>query len=240
MDETLKDKGATVSAMFDNIAPSYDFLNHLMSFNIDKLWRKRVVRIISQHHDSPNILDVATGTADLAIAAMKANPSHITGIDISMMMLDIGREKIERRGLSSTIDLVEGKAEEIPFANDSFDVATTAFGVRNFADPLKGLESMYRVVKSNGLIVVLEFSKPSTFPFKQLYNFYFTHLLPFIGGIVSHDKEAYHYLPNSVMAFPDGERFLEMLERAGFVETSQKKLTGGIATIYTGLKRSKQ
>ena len=227
-------KKATVESMFDSIAWRYDFLNHFLSFNIDRLWRQKAIKIISRSFKSPSILDVATGTGDLAIAAMKLNPSRITGIDISKKMLEIGREKILRKGLEGKIDLINGDSENIPFDNNLFDVAMVAFGVRNFSDPLKGLSEMRRVVKTGGMIMVLEFSKPKRFPFKNLYNFYFKNILPFFGKLFSKDKTAYSYLPDSVMKFPDNEDFLRLLAEAGFSDQKQVKLTGGVASIYTG------
>src|SRR5665647_1154679 len=178
--ENLKDnKRAAVESMFDAIAWRYDFLNHFLSFGIDRLWRRRAIRIISKYYENPHILDVATGTGDLAIAAMKLNPSKITGIDISRKMLEIGKEKIKKRGFSGTIDLIQGDSEKIPFINNTFDVAMVAFGVRNFSDPVKGLSEMNRVIRIGGMIMVLEFSKPTGFPIKPLYNFYFRNILPF-------------------------------------------------------------
>ncbi len=234
------DKKAVVESMFDSIAWRYDFLNHFLSFSIDRLWRKRAVRIISETHRNPVILDVATGTGDLAIAALKLNPSKITGIDISKNMLEIGREKIQKKGLSSKIDLIQADSENIPFDENVFDVAMVAFGVRNFANPLKGLSEMRRVLKTGGMIMVLEFSKPSGFPFRPVYNFYFKNILPFFGKLFSKDKAAYEYLPDSVMKFPDNEAFLNLLSQAGFSETKQIKLTGGVASIYTGFKKTGQ
>jgi demethylmenaquinone methyltransferase / 2-methoxy-6-polyprenyl-1,4-benzoquinol methylase len=229
-----------VESMFDSIAWRYDFLNHFLSFGIDRLWRKRAIGIISRHYNNPEILDVATGTADLAIAAMKLNPVKITGIDISQKMLEIGIRKIQRKGFSGKIELIQGDSENIPFDNDLFDVAMVAFGVRNFSDPLKGLGEMKRVIRNDGMILILEFSKPSRFPFRTVYNFYFRHILPGVGKLFSKDKAAYSYLPDSVYKFPDNEQFLELLGHAGFSETRQLKLTGGVATIYTGLKKSIQ
>jgi demethylmenaquinone methyltransferase / 2-methoxy-6-polyprenyl-1,4-benzoquinol methylase len=236
----MEDKKARVESMFDSIAWRYDFLNHFLSFSIDRLWRKRAIRIISESHKNPSILDVATGTGDLAIAALRLNPSKITGIDISKNMLDIGREKIRKKGLISKIELMQADSESIPFSDNVFDVAMVAFGVRNFADPLKGLSEMMRVLRDDGIIMVLEFSKPARFPFKTVYNFYFRRILPFFGKLLSKDKAAYDYLPDSVMKFPDNEAFLNLLSLAGFSETKQVKLTGGVASIYTGIKRSKQ
>jgi demethylmenaquinone methyltransferase/2-methoxy-6-polyprenyl-1,4-benzoquinol methylase len=233
-------KKAAVESMFDSIAWRYDFLNHFLSFGIDRLWRKRAVRIISNHFNNPEILDVATGTGDLAIAAAKLNPSRIAGIDISSKMLAIGREKIIKRGLEGKIELFAGDSENIPFNDSVFDIAMVAFGVRNFADPLKGLIEMKRVLRVTGMIMVLEFSKPSVFPFRPLYNFYFTKILPLFGRVLSKNAEAYNYLPDSVMKFPDNEEFMKLLTLAGFSDTRQIKLTGGVASIYTGVKLTTQ
>jgi demethylmenaquinone methyltransferase/2-methoxy-6-polyprenyl-1,4-benzoquinol methylase len=198
------------------------------------------VRIISKSFKSPYILDVATGTADLAIAAMKTNPIKIDGIDISEGMLEIGRKKILKRGYSGIITLQRADSENIPFGENIFDVAMVAFGVRNFADPLKGLTEMRRILKVNGMIVVLEFSKPTAFPFRHIYNFYFRRILPLFGRLFSNDKSAYTYLPDSVSKFPDHENFLAMLQTAGFSHCSQVKLSGGIASIYTAIKKTVQ
>lgn len=231
-----EDKKASVESMFDSIAWRYDFLNHFLSFNFDRQWRRKAIKVISKSCKSPDIIDVATGTGDLALAAMKLNPSKISGIDISHKMLGIGKEKVMRKGFSEKINLIPGDSENIPFNDNIFDVAMVAFGVRNFSDPLKGLSEMKRVVRKGGMIMVLEFSKPSGFPFKTLYNFYFRNILPLFGRLFSKDKNAYSYLPDSVMKFPDNEEFLTLLEQAGFSDTHQVKLTGGVASIYTGIK----
>jgi demethylmenaquinone methyltransferase/2-methoxy-6-polyprenyl-1,4-benzoquinol methylase len=231
-----EDKKAVVESMFDSIAWRYDFLNHFLSFGIDRLWRRRAIKIISRSFKNPVILDVATGTGDLAIAAMKLNPGKVEGIDISYKMLEIGKEKIEKRGFNGKINLIAGDSENIPFEDKIFDVAMVAFGVRNFSEPLRGLKEMNRVIREKGMILVLEFSKPSGFPFKSLYNFYFKNILPFFGKLFSKDKDAYNYLPDSVMNFPDNEEFLNLLAIAGFSDTKQIKLTGGVASIYTGFK----
>jgi demethylmenaquinone methyltransferase/2-methoxy-6-polyprenyl-1,4-benzoquinol methylase len=233
---TRNDKKEAVESMFDSIAWRYDFLNHFLSFNFDRIWRRRAIKIISKSFNSPLILDVATGTGDLAIAAMKLNPSAISGIDISQKMLEIGRLKIEKLGLSGKIELINADSEYIPFGDKVFDVAMVAFGVRNFSDPSKGLSEMKRVIKEGGMIMVLEFSKPSGFPFKPLYNFYFRNILPLFGRLFSKDKAAYRYLPDSVMTFPDNEEFLSLLRNAGFSSARQEKLTGGVASIYTGFR----
>jgi len=235
-----EDKKDAVESMFDSIAWKYDFLNHFLSFGIDRLWRRRAIRIISKFCKNPHILDVATGTGDLAIAAMKLNPFKIDGIDISQKMLEIGKEKIDRKGFSGKIKLITGDSENIPFTDSVFDVVMVAFGVRNFSDPLKGLSEMKRVIRDGGMIMVLEFSKPSGFPFRPVYNFYFRNILPFFGKLFSKDKAAYSYLPDSVMKFPDNDEFLKLLVLAGFYETRQIKLTGGVASIYTGIRLSTQ
>ena len=231
-----EDKKAAVESMFDAIAWRYDFLNHFLSFGIDRLWRRRAIRIISKSFKDPHILDVATGTGDLAIAAMKLNPSKIEGIDISQKMLEIGKVKIDKKGFSGKIALIQCDSENMPFEDNIFDVAMVAFGVRNFSDPLKGLSEMRRVIRDKGMIMVLEFSKPAGLPFRPVYNFYFRNILPFFGKLVSKDKTAYSYLPDSVMKFPDNAEFLQLLELAGFTFIRQVKLTGGIASIYTGIK----
>jgi demethylmenaquinone methyltransferase/2-methoxy-6-polyprenyl-1,4-benzoquinol methylase len=222
--------------MFDSIAWRYDFLNHFLSFNTDRSWRRKAVRIIGQYKKNPSMLDVATGTGDLAITAMSLDPVKITGIDISGEMLSIGRKKIEKKRLSGKIELSTGDSEEIPFHDNTFDVAMAAFGVRNFTDPLKGLSEMHRVLKSEGMIMVLEFSRPRGRVFSSIYKFYFLQVLPFFGKLFSRDTSAYSYLPESVMKFPDNEAFLCLLGQAGFVRTGQKRLSGGIASIYTGFK----
>jgi demethylmenaquinone methyltransferase/2-methoxy-6-polyprenyl-1,4-benzoquinol methylase len=231
-----EDKKAAVESMFDSIAWRYDFLNHFLSFGIDNLWRRRVIRIISKSYKNPYILDVATGTADLAIAAIKLNPTKITGIDISGNMISIGKEKIKKKGLSGIIELIEGDSEKILFSDNTFDVAMVAFGVRNFSDPLKGLSEMNRVIRNGGMIIVLEFSKPTSLLFGPVYNFYFRNILPNMGKIFSKNKGAYSYLHDSVMKFPDNEKFIQLLKEAGFINNQQLKLTGGVASIYTGTK----
>lgn len=231
-----EDKKAVVGAMFDSIAWRYDFLNHFLSLGIDRSWRKKAIKIISGSATNPRILDVATGTGDLAIAALKLNPIKITGIDISQNMLEIGREKISKKEFSEKIELISGDSENIAFPDNSFDVSMVAFGVRNFSDPLKGLTEMRRVLLPGGMIMVLEFSKPATFPFRQIYNFYFINILPLFGRLFSKNKEAYRYLPDTVMKFPDNEDFIKLMSLAGFTGINQKKLTFGVASIYTGIK----
>jgi demethylmenaquinone methyltransferase/2-methoxy-6-polyprenyl-1,4-benzoquinol methylase len=230
-----KGKKEEVAQMFDNISPKYDLLNHVLSMGIDKGWRKEAVKLLKK--DQPkHILDVATGTADFAIAALDANPDHITGIDISAGMLEMGRKKIASRNLTEKIELLQADSEQLPFKDNTFDAITVAFGVRNFESLTKGLEEMYRVLKPGGRIIILEFSKPRHFPVKQLYGLYFRFILPAIGRLVSKDKAAYSYLPASVKAFPDGVDFLNILKDSGFTNNSQKPLTFGIASIYTAVK----
>jgi demethylmenaquinone methyltransferase / 2-methoxy-6-polyprenyl-1,4-benzoquinol methylase len=224
-------KKEQIAGMFNNIAHRYDFLNHFLSLGIDKLWRKKVIRLLSPRKPQ-TILDVATGTADLAIAALPLNPLKITGIDISTEMLRIGKEKVERLGYSSQIELLVGDSENLPFQDEQFDAITVAFGVRNFENLEKGLSEMFRVLKSGGTCLVLEFSKPDYFPVKQLYLFYFMRILPGIGKLFSKDDSAYSYLPESVNEFPSGEAFLKIVRQLGFKNTRQHKLSLGIASIY--------
>lgn len=230
-------KKEQVAEMFDNIAHSYDFLNHFFSLGIDVLWRKKALRILRQ--ENPKIiLDVATGTADFALEAVRMNldPDQIIGVDISAGMLEVGRKKIKKKGLEKIIQLKQGDSENLPFTENTFDAFTVAFGVRNFENLEAGLKDMLRVMKPGGLGVILEFSKPRSFPMKQLFGFYFRFIMPTIGKLVSKDKRAYTYLPESVNAFPEGEDFLKIMEACGYRSVSRKKLTGGIATIYLGKK----
>ena len=232
----MEEKKLAVESMFNSIAGRYDFLNHFLSFGTDYFWRKRAIRIISEHENHNEILDVATGTGDLAIAALKLDPIKVTGIDISEKMLEIGRDKIIKRGLKERIELLKGDSEHIDFKDNSFDVVMVAFGIRNFSNPLRGLSEMNRVMRYGGLLMVLEFSKPVSFPVRQLYNFYFLNILPLFGKLFSKDKTAYSYLPESVMKFPDNEAFMKMVVEAGFINEKQVKLSGGIASIYTAMK----
>ncbi|NVN95577.1 MAG: bifunctional demethylmenaquinone methyltransferase/2-methoxy-6-polyprenyl-1,4-benzoquinol methylase UbiE [Bacteroidetes bacterium] len=221
--------------MFNSIANRYDFLNHFLSMNIDYLWRKKVISILKPYHPE-SILDVATGTADLAIQATTLKPNQIIGIDISEEMLKIGQEKIVDKNKDSIIQLVNADAENIPFENDCFDACMVAFGVRNFEDLKQGLTEMHRVLKPNGKVVILEFSKPTQFPIKQLYGFYFKRILPFVGKLVSKNNNAYMYLPDSVSKFPERENFIILLKEIGFKELQVNLLTFGIASIYSGTK----
>jgi demethylmenaquinone methyltransferase / 2-methoxy-6-polyprenyl-1,4-benzoquinol methylase len=228
-------KKEQVAKMFNNISHRYDFLNHFLSLGIDKLWRKQAISLLRSR--SPKfILDVATGTGDFAIQALTLNPDKVIGVDISTGMLDMGRVKIREQKLESRIELLEGDSENLPFEENKFDAITVAFGVRNFENLELGLREIKRVLKPGGMLVVLEFSKPRAFPFKQLYNFYFKSILPGVGRMVSADKAAYTYLPASVEAFPDGNDFIQVLQRVGFNETQCRTLTFGISSIYTGTK----
>jgi demethylmenaquinone methyltransferase/2-methoxy-6-polyprenyl-1,4-benzoquinol methylase len=228
-------KKAQVAKMFNNISANYDFLNHFLSLGIDKLWRKRAIKILKPQ--SPKmILDVATGTGDFAFEAMTLNPQKVIGVDISTGMLEHGREKVRKRKLLGKIELKTGDSENLDFQQDIFDAVTVGFGVRNFENLEKGLTEILRVMKPGATLVVLEFSRPRTFPFKQLYNFYFKFVLPKIGRIVSKDQSAYTYLPQSVEAFPDGTEFENILKKVGYKNTTCEPLTFGVSTIYTGKK----
>ncbi|MDP2637899.1 MAG: bifunctional demethylmenaquinone methyltransferase/2-methoxy-6-polyprenyl-1,4-benzoquinol methylase UbiE [Candidatus Levybacteria bacterium] len=231
-------KKQKIAQMFDNISSTYDFLNHFFSLGIDIYWRKRVVKVLKSHlkDGKLQILDVATGTADLAIEAAKLKPEKIIGVDISKKMLNVGKEKIKRLGLERKIELFFADSEKLPFKNNSFDAITVGFGVRNFENLEKGLREMHRVLKDNGIVVILEFSKPKDFPIKNIFNFYFKNILPLVGRLVSKDKVAYKYLPESVEIFPEDKDFLKILEKVGFSNLKQNKLTFGIASIYTGKK----
>ncbi len=226
-----------IATMFDRISPKYDALNHLLSLNIDQVWRLKTAMKVANHHPKA-ILDLATGTADLAIALAKRNPqAKIIGMDISEKMLELGKAKTEKRGLGSQIELRLGDAAALPFEDNSFDAVTVAFGVRNFEDLDKGLSEISRVLKPNGKAVILEFSLPEKSPIKQLYRLYFNRLLPFIGKAVSKDKSAYSYLPQSVEKFPKPNAFLAMLSSFGLENGQAQPLTFGIATLYSAQKR---
>ena len=226
-----------IAAMFDRISPKYDALNHLLSFNIDKVWRRKTAKEVAKSHPK-TILDLATGTADLAIALAKRNPqAHIIGLDISEKMLDIGKTKIEKQGIENQVELHFGNAAELPFEDNDFDAVTVAFGVRNFENLEKGLADISRVLKPQGQAVILEFSMPEKFPIKQLYRLYFKRLLPVIGKAVSKDGNAYEYLPQSVEKFPKPDAFCNMLTSFGLKCSKPNPLTFGIATLYAAQKR---
>ena len=224
-----------VESLFNDIAPSYDFLNHFLSANTDKLWRKKSVKILSIK--SPKkILDVATGTGDLAIAMLKLEPEKIIGIDISKEMLEIGKKKIKELNKEHIIELQQNDAENIPFSNNSFDAVTVAFGVRNFENLNKGLSELYRVLNSNGTLLILEFSQPKNNLFGYFFNFYFKYILPTFGKMFSKNKVAYKYLFQSVQQFPSVNDMKKNLSSQGFINVNAKTLSMGIATIYTASK----
>jgi demethylmenaquinone methyltransferase/2-methoxy-6-polyprenyl-1,4-benzoquinol methylase len=228
-------KKEQIAAMFNSISGKYDFLNHFLSLGIDILWRKRAVRLL-KNHQPKLILDIATGTGDFAIEALSLNPEKIIGVDISEGMLSVGREKLIKKNLTDKIELLSGDSEVLPFEDNFFDAVIVSFGVRNFENLEKGLSDMLRVLKPGGKVVILEFSKPKSFPFKQIYQFYFQWILPKIGKLISKNHAAYTYLPDSVEAFPDGDDFLNILNKIGFQKNQCTPLTLGISSIYSGSK----
>jgi demethylmenaquinone methyltransferase/2-methoxy-6-polyprenyl-1,4-benzoquinol methylase len=228
-------KKQQVENMFDGIAHNYDFLNRLLSFRIDVLWRNRVIKMLKPFKPQ-RILDVATGTADLAIALQKLNPQSVIGIDISAGMLAIGQQKIEQKKLNNNITLQKADSENLPFEDNYFDAVTVAFGVRNFENLEKGLSEIRRVLKPDGQFIILEFSKVKVFPLKQLYHFYFRYITPFVGRIFSKSNQAYTYLPNSVAVFPEGEEMCVILQNVGFKQPLCKHVSFGIASIYQSKK----
>ena len=228
-------KKQQVEQMFDNISGKYDLLNRILSMGIDVSWRKKVVKSAKKQNPK-TILDIATGTGDLAIAMAKATDAKITGFDLSAGMLEVGKRKIAEENLQDRIEMIQGDAEKMPFADDAFDVITVAFGVRNFENLKKGLDDIYRVLKPGGKLIILEFSQPQAAPMKQLYSFYSRYILPRIGKKISKDQSAYTYLPDSVKAFPHGDEMKKILKNSNFVEPFDKKLTFGIASIYESLK----
>ncbi|WP_290540574.1 bifunctional demethylmenaquinone methyltransferase/2-methoxy-6-polyprenyl-1,4-benzoquinol methylase UbiE [Alistipes sp.] len=231
---TNQTKKEEVRKMFDNIAPKYDLLNHTLSMSIDRVWRRRVVNEVRRAKPG-RILDVATGTGDLAIAmARRIRDVQVLGVDLSEQMLAVARRKIEARGLDGRIVLDRGDAEHLAVADASVDVATVAFGVRNFGDLETGLRELARTIKPGGKVVILEFSRPRNRAFRALYEFYSYKILPRIGGLVSRDKQAYEYLPASVGEFPAPEAFMEMMSRAGFRNCRARSQSFGIAQIYIG------
>lgn len=232
----VEGKAEAVEAMFDDIAPRYDLLNRLLSFGVDRYWRTQAVRLLADEQPS-RVLDVATGTADLAVKIERVlHPRETIGVDLSAEMLHYGREKIKRKGLSPRrISLIRADAADLPFPDASFDAAFVGFGVRNFEDLDAGLGGIQRVLRPGGTLVVLEFSRPRTFPIKQLYTLYNRHVLPCVGGLLSPNEEAYEYLPTSVAAFPDGADFLARMQDVGFTDLLWRPLTFGIASLYRGV-----
>jgi len=228
-------KKEEVAEMFNNISKRYDFLNHFLSMGIDKLWRKKAIKILGENNPKV-ILDIATGTGDFAVEALKLNPRKVIGIDISKGMLAMGLEKMKTKKVDHIIDLQLGDSENLNFEANYFDGYTVGFGVRNFENLEKGLREMLRVLKPNGKAVILEFSKPKKFPIKQTYFVYSKYILPTIGKLVSKDARAYTYLPESIAAFPEGEEFMSIMKKVGYKNVDSKLVSGGIATIYFGNK----
>jgi demethylmenaquinone methyltransferase/2-methoxy-6-polyprenyl-1,4-benzoquinol methylase len=229
-------KKEQVAQMFDNISGNYDGLNRVISFGTDVKWRKKVLAMVSSKNPD-TILDIATGTGDLAILMTKTNANKIVGLDISAGMLDVGRKKIEQKKLSNKIEMVLGDSENIPFEDNSFDAITVAFGVRNFETLEKGLAEILRVLKPNGIFVILETSVPKKFPFKQGYYFYTKNILPLIGKLFSKDNSAYSYLSESASVFPYGEALNNILRKVGFIDVVAMPQTFGVATIYSASKK---
>ncbi len=232
---STREKKHQIAQMFNNIAWRYDFLSHFLSFGIDSYWRRKAV--FQLRNKKPLlILDIATGTADLAIEAVKLHPEKIFGVDISVDMLEIGRKKIKKKNLEDKIELLEGDSEQLFFDDNKFDAITVGFGVRNFQDLKKGLKEINRVLKPNGTIVILEFSQPSNPIIKKIYELYTSRISPKIGQLISKDKAAYSYLYESVKAFPFGNQFSDILKETGFRDIHFIPLTFGIATIYVAVK----
>lgn len=228
-------KKEKVQEMFNGIAPKYDLLNHLLSLGIDKAWRRKAMREL-ERGAKDRVLDVACGTGDFSIEALRHGVRQVVGVDISENMLAVAREKARDKGLEEQLEFLYGDSEQLTFPDENFDAVTVAFGVRNFEHLERGLREMCRVLRPGGHVVILEFSTPDRFPMKQLYRFYFKHILPRVGGLVSGDRGAYEYLPASVFAFPQGDRFLDIMRACGFRDVRRRPLTFGIATLYTGEK----
>ncbi|MDI9309435.1 MAG: bifunctional demethylmenaquinone methyltransferase/2-methoxy-6-polyprenyl-1,4-benzoquinol methylase UbiE [Limnohabitans sp.] len=229
-------KKEQVSKMFDNISKNYDNLNRVISFGIDIKWRKKILKMVSIKKPK-NILDIATGTGDLAILLSQSSAEKIIGLDISEGMLEVGRQKINQKVLSDKIEMKLGDSENIPFEDNTFDCITVAFGIRNFENLEKGLAEILRVLKPNGLFVILETSVPEKFPFKQGYNFYTKQIMPFIGKLFSKDKDAYQYLADSASIFPYGKNLNNILSKIGFIDVKHLPQTFGVATIYSASKK---
>ena len=230
------EKSEQVERMFDNIAPRYDKLNHLMSFDIDKRWRRKSILQLEPYHPR-RILDIATGTGDYAIlTAQLLRPEHLTATDISEGMMDIGRKKVEEKGLQQVITFAKEDCMKLTIPDNSYDAVTAAFGIRNFADLEQGLREMCRVLKSGGHVSIVELTHPTRFPMKQLFKVYSRTILPLWGKIISKDMSAYSYLSATIAAFPQGETMTEALHRAGFTAATFKRLTFGICTMYFATK----
>lgn len=228
-------KKQQVTEMFDKVSSNYDFLNRVLTFGIDISWRKHVVELVKSRN-AKKVLDIATGTGDLAIMLAKADIEQVTGLDISPGMLNVGKQKVTEQGLDQQVDMVIGDSEKLPFEEETFDAITVAFGVRNFENLELGLKEIYRVLKPEGTLTVLETSQPTKFPVKQGFQFYSKYIIPTVGKIFSKDKNAYDYLPESAAAFPYGENFNEILIKTGFDTSEILPQTLGVATIYHAIK----
>ena len=230
------EKASQVELMFDNIAPTYDTLNHRLSWDIDKGWRRKAISQLAPYNPQ-SLLDIATGTGDFAImAAQMLSPQRLIGADISEGMMDIGREKVRKAGLDGVISFEREDCTALSYAEDSFDAVTAAFGIRNFANLDKGLAEMCRVLKKGGHLSIVELTTPVSFPMKQLFHIYSHTVLPVYGRLISRDSSAYTYLTKTIEAFPQGEQMVEILKKAGFAEASFKRLTFGICTMYFATK----
>ncbi|MCH5245235.1 MAG: bifunctional demethylmenaquinone methyltransferase/2-methoxy-6-polyprenyl-1,4-benzoquinol methylase UbiE [Muribaculaceae bacterium] len=233
-------KKVQVEKMFDNIAPAYDLMNRAMTLGIDKLWRRKAVKMIHSH-GATKILDVATGTGDLAmLLAQRLDPISVIGIDLSARMIEIGRRKVAAAGLGDVVKLTVGDCLDLAYPDETFDCVTVAYGVRNFEDLARGYSEMFRVLQPGGMMCVIELSTPTMPVIRPLYNIYSTKIIPAVGRVVSRDTDAYTYLPRSIAAVPQGEKMLEMLTGAGFVNARFKTLTLGVCTIYTAFKPQQQ
>lgn len=230
-----RSKKEEVAEMFNNISHRYDFLNHFLSVGIDKIWRKKAVKMLREL-EPKRILDLATGTGDFALESLKLQPDLIVGIDISEGMLEVGREKMKKRKVDHIISMQLGDSEALPFEDNYFDAFTVGFGVRNYEHLEKGLSEMLRVLRPGGKGIILEFSKPKKFPVKQYYSFHSKYIIPFFGKRISKDDKAYAYLPESVAAFPEGKEFEAIMRSVGYTDVRSKTVGGGIATIYSGIK----
>ena len=233
--DASKSKKEEVAEMFNNISKRYDFLNHFLSLGIDKIWRKKAIAELKELNPK-KILDIATGTGDFALAALKINPQEVVGIDISEGMLAVGKDKMIAKKVDNIISMQLADSENLPFEDNYFDGLTVGFGVRNFENLEKGLVEMLRVIRPGGKAIILEFSKPKKFPIKQVFGFYSKYFIPFFGKNISKDEKAYAYLPESVEAFPEGENFKAILTKVGYKNVTSKLVSGGIATIYIGRK----
>ena len=234
--DEVSEKKEQVRTMFDDIASRYDFLNNLLSLGIYKYWRSQLLKAVQPLPPNASILDVATGTGDIALALAKLKPLSIVGIDISEKMVALGKKKVKEAGLSEMIFLQTGDAEDIHYPEERFNLVTVAYGVRNFANLERGLKEIFRVLVPGGKLLILEFTVPTNTLFSKLYRLYFTKVLPTVGGLVSANKDAYSYLPASVQAFPQGDAFLKILQQQGFVQAKCKLLTNGVVGLYSATK----